>query len=136
LRPNYYRRRLTPNFGISWKVFRRLFLIGVSDFLAFKIVGCVQENIAWREATRLTRLATEDFNEDNRELVRSNLNIALSLSPRHLDASRLAARLADLEGDSRAIGYHETVLESSRPALMIGAARRYLRHATRDMTWL
>ena len=113
MRPNFYRRRLTPNFGISWKAFRRLLLIGVTSLVIFKFVGCVQENLAWREASRLSVLAEEDLEKNQRELARGNLNLALSMSPKHVGASRLAAYLADLEGDSRALSYHETVLGSS-----------------------
>lgn len=112
MRPNFYRRRLTPNFGISWKVFRRLFLIGATALILFKFIGCVQENLAWREASRLAVLASEDLANNQRELARGNLSLALSMSPNHVKASRLAAYLADLEGDSRALSYYETVLAS------------------------
>jgi len=112
LRPNFYRRRLTPNFGLSWKVFRRLFLIGATALILFKFIGCVQENLAWQEATHLAALASEDLANDQRELARGNLSLALGMSPRHVKASRSAAYLADLEGDSRAVSYHETILAS------------------------
>jgi hypothetical protein len=103
---------LTPNFGISWKIFRRFLLAGLAIFLGFKLVEFVQEGLAWREASRLAVLAAEDLANNQRELARGNLSLALSMSPDHVEASRLAARLADLEGDSRALGYHETVLGS------------------------
>lgn len=117
MRPNFYRRRLSPNFGIGWKGFRRLLLIGVTGLVIFKFVGCVQENLAWREASRLAVLANEDLEKNQRELARGNLNLALSMSPDHVGASRLAAYLADLEGDSRALSYHQTVLASSDATL-------------------
>jgi hypothetical protein len=103
---------LTPNFGISWNVFRRICIFGITLLIAYKFFGYVKENIAWREATRLSGMAAEDLEKNQNDLVRANLNLALSMSPNHLEASRLAARLADLEEDSRAVAYHETVLAS------------------------
>ena len=103
---------MTPNFGISWKIFRRFLLAGTALFIGFKLVEFFQEGLAWREASRLAVLAAADLANNQRELVRGNLSLALSMSPDHVEASRLAARLADLEGDSRALGYHETVLGS------------------------
>lgn len=74
------------------------------------MVDFFQGELAWREASRLSELAAEDLENNQRELARGNLSLALSMSPNHVEASRLAARLADMEGDSRALAYHETVL--------------------------
>ena len=112
MRPAFYERRLRPNLGISAGLLFRIFLIGLVVFAIHKVVETVREGIAWNEATRLAALAKTQLAANQENLARDNLKNALSLSPNHVEAARLAAQLYDRDGDPRAPEYHLVVLES------------------------
>jgi hypothetical protein len=65
----------------------------------------------------LAVLAGEQLKMGDREQARTTLKTALSLSPNHLDAARLEARLLDEDRDTRALDYHLILLASGEDTL-------------------
>ena len=117
MHPVFYRRRLTPNFGIRRGLFYRLIKWGFIVFIGCSVVSFFRSQLAQAEAQRYSDLAVQQFAANKTQEARASVVLALGSYPEHVDASRLLARMLDAEGDARSTYYHQIVTKSSRASI-------------------
>ena len=117
MNPVFYRRRLTPNFGMGRSLFYRLIKWGLIVFIGCSIVSFFRSQLAQAEAQRYSDLAVQQLAANKTQEARASVVLALGSYSEHVDASRLLARMLDAEGDARSIFYY-TVVTKSRRALI------------------
>jgi Flp pilus assembly protein TadD len=117
MHPIFYRRRLTPNFGIRRGLFYRLIKWGFIFFIGCSVVSFFRSQLAQAEAQRYSDLAVQQFAANKTQEARASVVLALGFYPEHVDASRLLARMLDAEGDARSTYYHQIVTKSSRASI-------------------
>lgn len=117
MHPVFYRRKLTPNFGIGRGLFYRLLKWGLIFFVGWALVSFVRSQLAQAEAQRYSNLAAKQLGANKSGEARASVVLALGAYPEHVDAARLLARMLDAEGDARSTYYHQIVTKSSRASL-------------------
>ena len=110
MRPNYYRRRIILNWGLSARwIFRILCLVGIW-FLAKEGFEKFKEIKARSDAAGLVELAKKQLVNDKRDLALASLRGAVDMSPDFLPALRLLGQVLDENGDRRAIDCYRFVV--------------------------
>jgi len=117
MNPVFYRRRLTPNFGIGRSLFYRLIKWGLIVFIGCSIVSFFRSQLAQAEAQRYSDLAVQQLAANKTQEARASVVLALGSYSEHVDASRLLARMLDAEGDARSIFYYTVVTKSRRASI-------------------
>jgi len=117
MHPVFYRRKLTPNFGIGRGLFYRLLKWGLIFFIGWALVSFLRSQFAQAEAQRYSDLAAKQLAANKSEEARASVVLALGAYPEHVDAARLLARMLDAEGDARSTYYHQIVTKSSRASI-------------------
>lgn len=117
MHPVFYRRKLTPNFGIGRGLFYRLLKWGLIFFVGWALVSFCRSQLAQAEAQRYSNLAAKQLAANKSGEARASVVLALGAYPEHVDAARLLARMLDAEGDARSTYYHQTVTKSSQASL-------------------
>ena len=117
MNPVFYRRRLTPNFGIGRSLFYRLIKWGLIVFIGCSIVSFFRSQLAQAEAQRYSDLAVQQLATNKTQEARASVVLALGSYSEHVDASRLLARMLDAEGDARSIFYYTVVTKSRRASI-------------------
>ena len=117
MHPVFYRRKLTPNFGIGRGLFYRLLKWGLIVFIGWALVSFLRSQFAQADAQRYSDLAAKQLAANKSEEARASVVLALGAYPEHVDAARLLARMLDAEGDARSTYYHQIVTKSSRASI-------------------
>ena len=110
MRPNYYRRRIILNWGLSARwIFRILCLVGIW-FLAEEGFEKFKEIKARSYAVDLVEVAKKQLVNDRRDLAVISLRSAVDLSPECLPALRLLGQVLDENNDRRAMDCYRFVV--------------------------
>ena len=117
MHPVFYRRRLTPNFGIRRGLFYRLIKWGFIVFIGYSVVSFFRSQLAQAEAQRYSDLAAQQLAANKSQEARASVVLALGAYSEHVDASRLLARMLDAEGDARSTYYHQIITKSRHASI-------------------
>lgn len=113
MRPNFYQRRATPNFGrlpsIPWGLAR----YGLYALIAYAVWGFGKRTWDCRSAGEMAESAAAELELNGPGDAKEILREAFSLCPENPKAARVMAGLLDAEGSAQAVAYHVIVLGSS-----------------------
>lgn len=112
MRPNFYQRRATPNFGRLPAVLGRLVRYGIYVLIVYAVWGFAKRAWDCRSAGQLAGAATAELEVNGPDAAKEILREAFSLCPENPKAARVMAGLLNAEGSTQAVAYHLIVLES------------------------
>lgn len=110
MRPNFYQRRLRPNFGISGKSFVRLILISIVILSVYTCYNIIFRSVSVYRANRYQESAEALIKQNQNAEALINVKKALFLVPDHIKSCRLMAYLLCEQGDSRALEYYRLIV--------------------------
>ncbi len=112
MRPVFYQRRLSPNFGLSGKWIYRVLLALVVAFVVHRAYLLGKGVLDASKSARLSESAEAEFQSGRTREAMTQLKQAVTLDPENTRALRLMARLLDLEGSPQALEFHRLLEES------------------------
>lgn len=112
MRPNFYQRRATPNFGKLPAILWRLVCYCLYALIAYAVWGFAKRTWDCRSAGKMAGVAATESGLHGPDAAKEILREAFSLCPENPKAARVMAGLLDAEGSAQAVAYHLIVLES------------------------
>jgi len=113
VRPNYYRRKIVLNWGLSWRWICRIILVLALYFFCIEVQTKIREVRAKKSAEELVAIAQSYVGQNKAFLAVDTLRKALGLSPKYVPAMRLLAQILDDLDDKRCLEYYRLVVFSN-----------------------
>ncbi len=112
MRPSFYQRRASPNFGNLPAILGKILRYAIYVLIAYAIYGYASRIWNSNRAERLAAAASGEIRAGDPLTAKGMLKEAFSLCPENPKAARIMAGLLDAEGSPLALAYHFIVLES------------------------
>lgn len=113
MRPNYYRRKIILNWGLSWKWIFRILLVVALYFFCLEVQKKIREQKSKNAAEEQVAIARNYVGQNKVYTAIDTLRKALGLSPRYVPAMRLLAQVLDGLNDKRCLEYYRLIVFSN-----------------------
>lgn len=113
MRPNYYRRKIIINWGLSWRWIFRIILVVALYFSYLEVQKKIREVKSKKAAQEQVAIAKNYVGQNKVYLAIDTLRKALGFSPKYVPAMRLLAQILDGLDDKRCLEYYRLVVFSN-----------------------
>jgi len=113
VRPNYYRRKIILNWGLSWRWILRILIVLGLYFTYIEAQKRIREIKSKKGAEEQVNIAKSYYSQNKVYLAIDTLRKSLGLSPRYVPAMRLLAQILDSLDDKRCLEYYRLVVFSN-----------------------